>query len=129
MQYSKSKVYSSERKRIKKSLIIVLSKKKNLFSFIYFEKRRWYNHHLSYLKFKNISKLRKKEVITINVRHAMQLDKERVENIVSSISDSLLMTKLMRGFFASAEGSRTYDQLGKTKEYICYALRPLNTIL
>lgn len=44
----------------------------------------------------------KKESITINVKHAMNLDKERVENIVSSMTDSLFMRKIMRGFFASA---------------------------
>lgn len=53
----------------------------------------------------------------------MNLDKERVEQIIHSISDSVCMTKLLRGFFASSAGSRTYDELGKTKEYICYILR------
>jgi hypothetical protein len=28
---------------------------------------------------------------------------------------------------ASAEGSKTYDELGKTKDYICYVLRPLSS--
>lgn len=34
--------------------------------------------------------IEKKELITINVRHAMNLDKERVENIVKSRSNSYL---------------------------------------
>jgi hypothetical protein len=43
----------------------------------------------------------------------MNLDKERVEKIIHSMSDSTFMTKLMRGFFASAAGSTTFDELGK----------------
>ena len=34
--------------------------------------------------------IEKKEIITINVKHAMNLDKERVENIVASRSSSYL---------------------------------------
>lgn len=30
----------------------------------------------------------------------------------------------MRNFLASAEGSNTYNDLGKKKDYICYVLRP-----
>lgn len=54
----------------------------------------------------------------------MKLDKDRVEKIVDQISSNLPVRKLMRGFFASAEGSRTFNNLGTSKEYICYVLRP-----
>ena len=66
---------------------------------------------------------RGKEIITINVKHAMNLDKPRIEKIVTSISDNQLVRRITRNFLASAEGSKTYEELGKTKDYICYVLR------
>ena len=53
----------------------------------------------------------------------MDLDKKRVEKIIQRMSDSAAMTKLLRGFFGSAAGSHTYEELGTKKEYICYVLK------
>ena len=68
--------------------------------------------------------IEKKEVITINVKHAMYLDKQRITNIIKSISDNSCISKLLKEFFAHADGSRTFNELGKSKEYICYVLTP-----
>lgn len=78
-------------------------------------------------KFKEYFYIEKKEVITINVKHAMNLDRQRIEKIIKSISGNTCITKLLRGFFASADGSRTYNELGKSKEYICYVLKLKST--
>jgi ubiquinone/menaquinone biosynthesis C-methylase UbiE len=69
--------------------------------------------------------IEKKDTLTINVRHAMNLDKPRIEKLVHQITDIQLLRKIMRNFLASAEASRTYSDLGKTKDYLCYVLRPL----
>jgi len=73
-------------------------------------------------------KIHKKEVITFNVKHAMQLDKSRVEKYISLISTNILIKRFLRNFLGSAEESRTYSQLGKTKEYICYVLKEEESI-
>ena len=67
--------------------------------------------------------LHKKEVITFNVKHAMQLDKPRVEKIISNITSNEFLKRFLRNYFGSAEQSKTYEELGKTKEYICYVLK------
>ena len=71
--------------------------------------------------------INKKEIITFNVKHAMQLDKPRVEKLIASISTSLVLRRFLRNFFSSAEGSRIWEELGKSKEYICYVLKPSHT--
>jgi hypothetical protein len=53
----------------------------------------------------------------------MQLDKPRVEKVISSISENKIVKRFLRNFFASAEGSKTFEALGKSKEYICYVLK------
>lgn len=53
----------------------------------------------------------------------MELDKPRVEKIVSSITSNPIVRRYLRNFFGSAEGSKTFLELGKTKEYICYVLK------
>ena len=68
--------------------------------------------------------LEKKENLTINVKHAMNLDKPRIEKLVHQITDIQLFRKMIRNFLASADGSKTYNDLGKTKDYLCYVLRP-----
>ena len=68
--------------------------------------------------------IEKKEIITFNVNHAMNLDKPRIEKIVKSTTEFEFGRKILRNFLASAEGSKTYNELGKTKDYICYVLRP-----
>lgn len=73
--------------------------------------------------FKHYFEIEKKEVITINVKHAMSLDKPRIEKIVKSLSNKACLQKFLRVCFGSAQGSRTFDELGKTTEYICYSLR------
>jgi hypothetical protein len=67
--------------------------------------------------------IHKKEVITFNVKHAIQLDKPRIDKIVNSISQNNIVRRFVKNFFASAEGSKTVEELGKTKEYICYVLK------
>ena len=71
--------------------------------------------------------INKKEIITFNVKHAMQLDKPRVEKLIASISTNLVLRRFLRNFFSSAEGSRIWEELGKSKEYICYVLKPSHT--
>ena len=71
--------------------------------------------------------INKKEIITFNVKHAMQLDKPRVEKLIASISTNLVLRRFLRNFFSSAEGSRVWEELGKSKEYICYVLKPSPT--
>jgi cyclopropane fatty-acyl-phospholipid synthase-like methyltransferase len=71
--------------------------------------------------------INKKEIITFNVKHAMQLDKPRVEKLIASISTSLVLRRFLKNFFSSAEGSRIWEELGKSKEYICYVLKPSHT--
>jgi hypothetical protein len=68
--------------------------------------------------------IEKKEVITINVKYAMNLDKPRIEKIVSGISENKWVKHIMRNFLASAEDSKTFTELGKVKDYIYYVLRP-----
>jgi len=71
--------------------------------------------------------INKKEIITFNVKHAMHLDKPRVEKLIASISTNLVLRRFLRNFFSSAEGSRVWEELGKSKEYICYVLKPSPT--
>ncbi|TNV81521.1 hypothetical protein FGO68_gene5157 [Halteria grandinella] len=66
--------------------------------------------------------IQKKEVITFNVKHAMQLDKTRAEKLIQRITGNKVVTRILRNFLASGEESKTYDELGKTHEYICYVL-------
>jgi hypothetical protein len=68
--------------------------------------------------------INKKEIITFNVKHAMQLDKPRVEKLIASISTNQVFRRFLRNFFSSAEGSRVWEELVKSKEYICYVLKP-----
>ncbi|CDW89709.1 UNKNOWN [Stylonychia lemnae] len=76
---------------------------------------------------KHFFMIEKREIITINVKHAMNLDKPRVEKMISKfITDNEIAKQVMRNILASAEGSKTYEELGKTKEYICYVLRHPN---
>lgn len=56
----------------------------------------------------------------------MNLDKERVETLIKNISENAFIQKILRNVFASAEGSNTYNELGKTKEYICYVLKKID---
>lgn len=67
--------------------------------------------------------INKKEVITFNVKYAMQLDKPRVEKYINLISTNALVKRFLRNFFAIAEDSKTYLELGRSKEYICYILK------
>eukprot|EP00347_Sterkiella_histriomuscorum_P016166 403354232 len=68
--------------------------------------------------------IEKKEILTINVKHSMNLDKSRSERLIQTISENKYIVRILRNFLASAEESRTYQDLGKTKEYICYVLKP-----
>ena len=68
-------------------------------------------------------KIHKKEVITFNVKHAMQLDKPRVEKYIGLISTNHIVKRFLRNFFASADESKTFNELGRSKEYICYVLK------
>lgn len=76
--------------------------------------------------FKELFIVDKKEVLTINVKHAMKLDKPRIERLVQSISENKYVRRIMCNFLALAEESKTYMELGKTKDYICYVLRPIS---
>lgn len=53
----------------------------------------------------------------------MQLDRPRVEKYIGLISTHPLVRRFLRNFLGSAEDSKTYNELGKTKEYICYVLK------
>ena len=53
----------------------------------------------------------------------MQLDQPRVEEIIASISSNMVIKKFLRNFLAEAEESKTYKELGNTKDYICYVLK------
>ena len=53
--------------------------------------------------------IEKKEIITINVKHAMNLDKPRIEKIVNSTTEFEFGRKILRNFLASADGSQTYN--------------------
>ena len=54
----------------------------------------------------------------------MTLDRHRVENITKSLSDRVCIRKFLREFFASANGSRSYNELdAKVSDYICYSLK------
>jgi len=68
-------------------------------------------------------RVHKKEVLNFNVKHAMQLDKPRVQKLIASITSNAVLTGFLRNFFAIADESQTYRELGKTKGYICYVLR------
>lgn len=70
-------------------------------------------------------KVEKKDVLTFNVKHAMNLDKPRLERLIQSISENQYVGRVLRNFLASAEDSKTFRELGKTKDYICYVLRPI----
>ena len=68
----------------------------------------------------------KKEVITFNVKHSMQLDKPRIEKMISHMflaTANQVVHRVFRNFLASGEQSKTYEDLGKTKDYICYVLK------
>jgi hypothetical protein len=64
-----------------------------------------------------------KENITLNVKHALNLDKTRVEKIISGFYDNRFIKQIMRNFLASAEKSETFEQLGVSKDYLCYTLK------
>lgn len=74
-------------------------------------------------KFSSIFTIQKKEVITFNVKHAMQLDKPRVEKMIGQLSGNQVVTRILRNLLSSGEQSKTFEELGKTKEYICYVLK------
>ena len=65
----------------------------------------------------------KKEVITFNVKHAMQLDKPRVEKMIAQISGNPVAARVLRNFLGSGEQSRAFEELGRSKDYICYVLK------
>ncbi len=70
--------------------------------------------------------INKKEVITFNVRHAMQLDKTRIEKLISHLPGATynkVINRIFRNFLGSAEQSKTFEDLGKAKDYICYVLK------
>ena len=70
--------------------------------------------------------IHKKEVITFNVKHAMQLDKARIEKLIQRIPGATLNTvvhRIFRNLLGSAEQSKAFEDLGKNKEYICYVLK------
>lgn len=70
--------------------------------------------------------IHKKEVITFNVRHAMQLDKPKIEKLIQRIPGATMnkvVHRIFRNFLSSGEQSKTFEDLGKTKEYICYVLK------
>ena len=67
--------------------------------------------------------IHKKELLNFNVKYAMQLDQPRVEEIIASISSNRVIKKFLRNFLAEAEESKTYKELGNTKDYICYVLK------
>lgn len=58
----------------------------------------------------------------------MHLDKPRIENMISKITENKIIKKILRNFFSSAEGSKTYNELGNTKDYVCYKLRVSSTL-
>jgi hypothetical protein len=71
--------------------------------------------------------IEKKEVITFNVKHAIILGHDRTDKIVSSLSHGYnFLERFFQGFFVSKDTSKTFCELGKTKDYICYVLRPKN---
>jgi|LauGreDrversion4_2_1035121.scaffolds.fasta_scaffold1367176_1 hypothetical protein len=50
--------------------------------------------------------IHKKEVITFNVKHAMQLDKPKIEKLIQKIPGATMNTvihRIFRNFFSSAE--------------------------
>ena len=56
----------------------------------------------------------------------MQLDKPRVEKMISHTTlanANQVVHRIFRNFLASGEYSKTFEDLGKTKEYICYVLK------
>ena len=57
------------------------------------------------------------------VKHAMQLDKSRVEKMISQISSNQVVVRVLRNFLGSGESSRAYEELQKNKDYICYVLK------
>lgn len=67
--------------------------------------------------------VQKKEVITFMVKHAMQLDKSRVEKMISQISSNQVVVRVLRNFLGSGESSKAYEELQKNKDYICYVLK------
>lgn len=73
----------------------------------------------------------KKEVITFNVKHSMQLDKPRIEKMISHMflaTANQVVHRVFRNFLASGESSKTYEDLGKTKDYICYVLKKKSAV-
>ncbi|CDW84341.1 UNKNOWN [Stylonychia lemnae] len=75
--------------------------------------------------FKEFFEIEKKEVITINVKHSINLDKPRAERLLQMISENKYVRKIMANFLGLAEESKTFQELGKSNEYICYVLKPL----
>jgi hypothetical protein len=53
----------------------------------------------------------------------MQLDKARVEKVIAGITSNATGKTVLRDFFAEADESRTYRELGISKDYICYVLK------
>lgn len=41
------------------------------------------------------------------------------------MTENKVVKRFLRNFFASAEGSKTYEALGKQTDYICYVLKPI----
>ena len=74
--------------------------------------------------FKENYTIEKKDIITINVKHSMNLDKPRIERLLQMISENKYIRRIMANFLGLAEESKAYQELGKTKEYICYVLKP-----
>jgi hypothetical protein len=67
--------------------------------------------------------IQKKEVITFGVKHAMQLDKPRVERLIQKLTSNKVVTRILRNFLASGEESKMKEDLGISKDYICYVLK------
>jgi hypothetical protein len=57
------------------------------------------------------------------VKHAMQLDKPRVEKLISQITSNKIIVRVLRNFLGSGEQSKAFEELSNSKDYICYVLK------
>ena len=51
---------------------------------------------------KEYFEIEKKDIITFNVKHAMRLDKDRIDKLVERISKRKISQKVLRNMFAQA---------------------------
>ena len=70
--------------------------------------------------------IEKKEIITVNVKYAMQLDMPRIDKLIKDLHQFQIFNKILNEVFSQAYTSKTYNDLQNKSDYIVYILKDKN---